>query len=275
MANPEITVCGRLTVAWDGEQLEGELPGRQGRLIFAYLVLNRSRPVRRDELVEALWADEGLPSGGEALLAPPLSRLRKALGKDRLQGRADLSLQLGEEARIDFEVAQQKLASAQNVAGNPDATADQLEAGWDDSREAAGILEGGLLPGLEARWIEEHRLYFEELRLKSLETVARIGARLGTAQQAQAERAARNAVEASPFRESARAALIELLEAQGNIAEALRAYEEMRVLLRDELGTFPAPELTAIHERLLNAHETPAAATGAPAPARPAPAPKP
>ena len=71
--------------------------------------------------------------------------------------------------------------------------------------------------------------------------MARIGARLGTAQQARAERAARNAVEASPFRRIGPAALIELLEAQGNIAEALRAYEEMRVLLRDELGTFPAP----------------------------------
>jgi DNA-binding SARP family transcriptional activator len=255
VANPEITVCGRLTVAWDGEQLEEKLPGRQGRLIFAYLVLNRSRPVRRDELVEALWADEGLPSGGESLLAPPLSRLRKALGQDRLQGRTDLSLNIGDEAMIDCELAQEKLASAQASTGAR-ADREQLSDAWRDAQVAAGIFEGGLLPGLEARWIDEHRAYFEELRLKSLETVARIGARLGTAEQARAEGAARNAVEASPFRESARAALIEVLEAQGNIAEALRAYEELRLLLRDELGTFPAPELSAIHERLLNAHES-------------------
>jgi len=254
-SNPEITVCGRLTVAWDGERLEEKLPGRQGRLIFAYLVLNRARPVRRDELVEALWADEGLPSGGESLLAPPLSRLRKALGQDRLQGRTDLSLNVGDDAMIDCELAQERLASAQAMTGVSDATAEQLSTAWRDAQVAAGIFEGGLLPGLEARWIDEHRAYFEELRLKSLETVARIGARMGPAEQASAERAARNAVEASPFRESARAALIELLEAQGNIAEALRAYEELRVLLRDELGTFPAPELSAIHERLLGTHE--------------------
>ena len=265
MANPEITVCGRLTVAWDGEQLEAKLPGRQGRLIFAYLVLNRSRPVRRDELVEALWADEGLPSGGEALLAPPLSRLRKALGQNRLEGRTDLHLELGEDARVDCEVAQEKLALAQAVG--PEADPAELAAGWAAALEAMKILEGGLLPGLEARWIEEHRAYFEELRLKSLESVARLGARMGSAEQARAERAARNAVEASPFRESARAALIEALEAQGNIAEALRAYEELRVLLRDELGTFPAPELNQIHERLLNAHES-SGSEPAPAPAR-------
>ena len=266
-------------MAWDGEQLEAELPGRQGRLIFAYLVLNRSRPVRRDELVEALWADEGLPSGGEALLAPPLSRLRKALGQGRLEGRAELSLNLGEEADIDYETAQRKLDFAHEVAGDRSVTGDRLAAGWEDAQEAARIFEGGLLPGLEARWIEEQRVYFEELRLKSLETVARIGARLGPAEQAKAEKAARNAVEASPFRESARAALIELLEAEGNIAEALRAYEELRVLLREELGTFPAPELGAIHERLLRAHESSGEkAEPAPSPRRPAretPAPTP
>ena len=125
MGNPDITLCGRLTAAWDGEQLEGKLPGRQGRLIFAYLVLNRSRTVRRDELVEALWADEGLPNGGEALLAPPLSRLRKALGPGRLDGRTELSLNLGPEARIDWEEAQAKLAAAQAVssASEPASTA--------------------------------------------------------------------------------------------------------------------------------------------------------
>ena len=56
-----IHLCGRLVVEWDGERLERDLPGRQGRLLFAYLVLHRERPVRRDELIEALWSEEGRP----------------------------------------------------------------------------------------------------------------------------------------------------------------------------------------------------------------------
>ncbi len=47
-----ISLCGRLSVELEGAR--PELPGRQGRLLFAYLVLQRGRPVRRDELVEAL-----------------------------------------------------------------------------------------------------------------------------------------------------------------------------------------------------------------------------
>lgn len=251
MKSPRITLCGRLSVLWDGEELEGSIPGRQGRLLFAYLALNRKRPVRRDELVEALWADEGLPSGGDALLAPPLSRLRKALGPGRLEGRSELNLALGDDPWIDWEAAQTALENAQRhlAAGKPDAA-------WDEALEAEGIFSSGLLPGLEARWIDEHRVLLEEYRLESLEAVALSGAGLGASEQSRAERAARTAIEASPFRESARAAQIEVMRAQGNIAEALRAYEDLRVLLRDELGTPPSPKLNALYEKLLNAHES-------------------
>lgn len=261
IANPVITICGRIEIAWDGRQLESTLPGRQGRLLFAYMLLNRSRAVRRDELVEALWADEGLPSGGDALLSPPLSRLRKVLGPGRIDGRSELTLNLGEDAWVDWEVARETLTDAQRTF-----TEGEFRDSWERATEAERILSGGLLPGLEARWIEEHRIELEEARLVALETVARSGARLGAPEQARAERSARAAVDASPFRESARVALIEVMRAQGNVAEALRSYEDLRVLLREELGTFPSPELTKLHEQLLNSHETD---RSAPSPGRP------
>ena len=77
-----IELCGRLLVEVGGEALHGRLPGRQGRLLFAYLVLHRDRPVRRDELVDALWSEDGQPASGDALLRPPLSRLQK-VGRPR------------------------------------------------------------------------------------------------------------------------------------------------------------------------------------------------
>ena len=80
-----IELCGQLAVEIEGTRIEGSLRGRQGRLLLAYLVLNRHRPVRRDELADALWSESG-----EAQLAPPLSRLRSALGDGRLVGRGEL-----------------------------------------------------------------------------------------------------------------------------------------------------------------------------------------
>ena len=61
-----------------------------------------------------------------------------------------------------------------------------------------------------------------DLRLEALEVRAAAGTGLGGARADEAERAARAAVEAAPFRESSRAALMEALHARGNVAEALR-----------------------------------------------------
>ena len=108
---------------------------------------------------------------------------------------------------------------------------------------------------MDADWIERARGALDDLRVEALELVAREGVEVDPAG---AEEAARAAVAAAPFRESARTALIEVLRRRGNVAEAVRAYEDLRVLLRDELGTVPGPELVALHARLL-----------APGPARP------
>ena len=69
----------------------------------------------------------------------------------------------------------------------------------------------------------------------------------------------------APFRESAHILLMEIHEAAGNPAEALRAFEELRSLLREELGTMPGTAAMAVHERLLRG-EPPRAAVAAPRP---------
>jgi hypothetical protein len=50
---------------------------------------------------------------------------------------------------------------------------------------------------------------------------------------------------------------MEALAARGEVAEALAAYEALRVLLRDELGMAPGAAIRALHERLLAGESTP------------------
>ena len=52
-----IQICGTLAVERSGERLDARLPGRQGRLLFTYLAVNRHRHIARDELAEALWRE--------------------------------------------------------------------------------------------------------------------------------------------------------------------------------------------------------------------------
>src|SRR4051794_31591186 len=184
-----ITVCGRLQVELAGERVEDRLRGRQGRLLFAYLLLNRARAVRREELVEALWPGGTAPGGADAL-NPVLSRLRSALGAGRVAGRGELRLELGQDASVDWEAAQAGVRTAREALGAGDAAAAR-----DQARAALDVLDGGLLPGLEAEWLDPRRAELDDLLLAALETLAAAGVRLGGADLGRAEAAARRAVE--------------------------------------------------------------------------------
>jgi SARP family transcriptional regulator, regulator of embCAB operon len=82
-----IQLCGPYVVELEGRRVEQALPGRQGRLLFAYLVLNRDRPVDRGELVEAVWSQEPPHDPADALAAL-LSKVRTALANRWLEGGA-------------------------------------------------------------------------------------------------------------------------------------------------------------------------------------------
>ena len=57
--NVRISLTERLAVEANGTVLdEQRFPGRQGRIVFAYLAAQKDRPVPRDELAELLWGDE-------------------------------------------------------------------------------------------------------------------------------------------------------------------------------------------------------------------------
>ena len=112
-----IQVCGRLTVELQGRRLEDSLRGRQGRLLFAFLLLHRDRPVRRDELADVLWSGSGAPPAYESLLAPPLSRLRKALGPGVLEGRTELTLNLPADTVVASASAPERSITAASAVG--------------------------------------------------------------------------------------------------------------------------------------------------------------
>jgi DNA-binding SARP family transcriptional activator len=106
----------------------------------------------------------------------------------------------------------------------------------------------------EARpWLDEWRRRLEDVKLRGLECFAEARLGLGGPALPQAEDCARQLIELAPYRESGHRILMEALEQRGNVAEALLAYERVRVMLRDELGVAPGPALQSAHQRLLAA----------------------
>jgi predicted ATPase/DNA-binding SARP family transcriptional activator len=244
-APTRIRLCGQLKVLLRGRPVEQDLPGRQGRLVLAFLAARRERPVSRDELIDALWPTDP-PGDPDDALSALLSKVRRALGTGVVEGRRELTLMLPSNASIDLEEAHATCARAEAALALSD-----WRAAFDEATGALEVASGGFLTGHDAPWVEERRREVEELRLRALECVAGAGVALGGAELAAGERAARALIDAVPIRESGHRFLMAALAMRGNVAEALQVYEDLRVLLREELGTAPGAAIKALHERLL------------------------
>ena len=242
MAETRIQLCGRVVAAVDGKRIEDELPGRQGRLLFVHLVANRLRPVPRRELEAAIWPEDA-PAGVDSALSALLSKLRRLVP---LEGRADVRVVLPPGAWIDLEAAPEALHRAESAAGRQSWT-----EVWGPSCVAQHIAARGFLAGEDAPWIVEIRSRLDGIHLRSLELVAEACLVIGGGELDTAERATRTLVVRARFRESGHRLLMDVLDARGNRAEALQAYDELRTLLRDELGALPSPATQAVHRRLL------------------------
>jgi DNA-binding SARP family transcriptional activator len=208
----------------DGSTVVEGLPRCAQRLI-AHLSLCR-RPTRA-AVAGALWPD--VPEDhAHGSLRSALWRVQKLV-----PGLVDVSngaLGLGSGVRVDVwefrDWAQRTL--------DPNADVDGAMA-------PESALAGELLPGWYEDWVLLERERLRQLRLYALEMLAEKLARAG--RRGEAVQAACAAVRAEPLRESAHRALVRVHLAEGNAAEALRAYRCFRDLLAHELGVAPTEHM--------------------------------
>jgi DNA-binding SARP family transcriptional activator len=241
-----IQLCGPLVVELRGRRIERSLPSRQGRLLFAYLALNRSRSVTRDELIEALWP-QAVPTAAPASLTVLLSKLRAIVGPEGLRGRSEVTLALPGDARVDVEDAFAGVHEAESAVALR-----EWRRAWGPALRAQFIAGRRLLPEHDAPWIDEWRRRLDEVLDHSLEAYAAACLGIGGTELAGAERAARRLLVRAPLRESGYRLLMDTLAAQGNVGEAMRVYDAARTTLREELGLTPGPAIQEAHARLLN-----------------------
>ena len=225
-----VSICGRLVIE-SGEHVvdEAALPGRLGRRLWAYLVLNRRRPVGRGELIAALWGDAE-PDAADASLNALVSRIRGALarapdGGAELRGATgSYSLVLPADAFVDRERAWSAIHHVQAIR-----RAGDVGGAWAEAVIANEIAARGFLPGEEGGWIEAERRVLRDVELQALEAIAE--AEIDQRRPSEAERVARRLIARDALRESGYRLLMRALAAAGNGAQAARVIEECRLAL--------------------------------------------
>jgi SARP family transcriptional regulator, regulator of embCAB operon len=248
MAQPgetRIQLCGRFVVRLDGRRVEEALPGDKGQLLFTYFVVNRLRRLDRDELVIAVYGEEATPDH-RPRLSVLLSKLRRAVGPELLSGRSQIELVLPSDSFVDVEAALEALHRAESHV----AASEWAEA-WGPAGVAYHVASRPLLQGHDSPWLDDWRRRLDDVRLRGLECFAAARLGLGGPTLPQAADCARQLIELAPFRETGYLILMKALAESGNVAEALRVYDRLRLLLRDELGIAPSPAVQSVYRRLL------------------------
>jgi predicted ATPase/DNA-binding SARP family transcriptional activator len=241
------------------------IAGAKLRALLAVLALHVGRVVPAEQLVDALWGDDP-PAAVRNGLQGLVSKLRRALGgTDLVVMRGDgYALDLPQEA-IDLCRFEQQAAEGRSLAA-----AGELDRAVVVLTDADALWRGEPLADFAYEEFASTAITrLTESRLAVLEQRLDLELQLGRHQRAVIELEA--LVAAHPLREGLRALLMLALYRAGRQADALRAFQDGRQLLGEELGLEPGPELRRMESAIL-AHDPSLALAARPAPPAPAPA---
>ena len=249
-AGVRVYLCGSVAIECGGRMVsDGDLGGRQGRLLFVFLMSRSPHPVSKAELIRGLWSDSPPPSADTALNAV-ISKLRRVLRHVGATESAGILTEVG-TYRLVLPASWVNLESARTAADQAEGAlrANELSAAWSNANVAATIARRPFLPDESRPWVERQRELLARVRRRALLVLSEVSTRnkeheLGI--QYAAEVAA-----SEPFDELACQALMHAHAAAGNRAEALRVYAKCRKLFRDELGAEPSEKTASVFLAIL------------------------
>ncbi len=236
------------------EEGERELDCRLRRSfqVLAFLAASPGLQAGREELIEAVWPNEGERTI-ERNFHPTLSHLRRALegghrGKDRP---APLLFKngvyrLNPEGTWEIDAIELSRLAEE---GSERAARDETEAAADAWKRAWKLYRGPFLQGHYEAWVTARREEYQRLYLDLLRDLGDLYVRLGKNEDAMD--AYRTVLVEDPLQERIHLAVMRLYAAQGRRDLVRRQYDNLCRLLLEELGVAPMPQTTRDYHRLM------------------------
>jgi predicted ATPase/DNA-binding SARP family transcriptional activator len=248
----EFAVLGPLEV----RTASGAVPIRRGlpRTLLIALLLRPGRSVSSDLLVELLWEDDELPRNPANALQTQVSYLRKTLANGEPGAAALLETRAGGYSlvadRDSVDAHRFESTIAQLAALDSLQSSEALGTALNQVDAALGLWRGDALEDVaDADFARGEITRLDELRWAATERRVDLLLRLG--RHAEAVGILAELVQRLPLRERLHEQLVLALYRSGRQAEALRAFEEARRTLTEELGLDPGSDLRALERAVL------------------------
>jgi len=219
----------------------------KSRELLFYLLSYSART--KEQIGVDLWPDVSLAQLRNTL-GVRLHHLRRALGRADWIVFENNTYAFNRSLNywFDVEAFEKSIANARRVHDN------SPEQAIRHFQDAVKLYRGDFLQDwVEGEWFITRRA---ELRKKYLDALLTLGQLLfAETDYAQAAAAYKQVIEHDNYVEAAHRELMRCYARLGEPAQALRHYQELVELMGDELGSPPAPETTALFERLRRGEE--------------------
>jgi DNA-binding SARP family transcriptional activator len=242
----EACLLGLFELRVDGQPVR-QWRGNRGRMLLAYLLLHRVRPVHRDALADVFWS-EAAPDVVRNRLHVALYGLRRDLREASqhpivIHGRGGFCLHPDVDLWLDTEAFAAAICAARTEEGS------RTEVALSGYETALQLYRGDLLQ--DAPFEEWALLDREQLRMQYLEALDRIAVlRFELGRYADCIPVCQRLVAGDPCREDVHRLLMRCYVRLNQPHLAVHQYHQCERHLRDELGLGPADATRELHERI-------------------------
>lgn len=219
--------------------------------ILCFIASHHNHRATKDAIVEAFWPDSRVEDIDKNFW-PTISYIRRALNSNQ-EVRKNF-IRYRESAYyfspefnylLDNEEFERLIALAHER---------RREGDWEGfatrSRQATELYRGDFLEEIYDNWVREPRAYYQSLYFTTLKELADHHSRAGEYEQSVA--CAKMILNRDSYREDVHRHLMDSYARLGNRAALREQFDNLKTLLREELGVDPLPETVMTYKRLMN-----------------------
>ena len=219
--------------------------------ILCFIASRQNHRATKDAIIETYWPDTR-PEDIDKNFWPTVSYIRRALNSNQEVKKnfiryRESAYYLNPEFNylLDIEEFERLISLAQSRLRDED-----FDGYIAAARRVVELYRGEFLEEVYDNWVEEPRAYYQTMYVATLKDLADYYHR--SQQYEQSIAYYKNILSRDPYREDVHRQLMDSQVRLGNRVAVREQYENLRTLLREELGVDPLPETVATYNRLLS-----------------------